>query len=82
MKSDNLEIAINHLIKAIQEANDTYEFKKVNVITELNDFSDWYYLIDELEQLTDICEVNAKIHKLIEDADEILRTIKKMKEGK
>lgn len=82
MINDNLEIAINHLIKAIQNANDEFEHQKDRLISELNDFSDWSYLIEYIQQFLEICKINDDIHKLIEDADTILRKLENMKEGK
>lgn len=76
MISDNIEIAINHLIKSMQSANDEFERQKDRLINELNDFSDWSYLIDYVREFLGICEVNNDIHTLIEDADTILRNIK------
>lgn len=82
MISDNIQIAINHLIKAIQDANDKYERQKDRLISELDDFSDWDYLIEYVQQFLEICKINDDIHKLIENADTILRKLENMKEGK
>lgn len=82
MICDNLEIAVNHLIDAIQDANDEFERQKNRLISELDDFSDWCYLIEYVQQFLEICKINDNIHKLIENADDILREIKSLKEGK
>lgn len=82
MISDNLEIAVNHLIDAIQDANNEFECQKNRLINELDDFSDWCYLIEYVQQFLEICKINDNIHKLIENADDILREIKSLKEGK
>ena len=82
MINDNIQIAINHLISAIQDANDEFERQKDRLISELDDFSDWSYLIEYVQQFLDVCKINNDIHKLIEDADTILRKIENMKEGK
>lgn len=72
---DNIEIAINHLIKAIQYANDEFEKQKQITISELEDFSDWSFLIKYLEDLLEIYKINDKIHKQIEELDELERFI-------
>ena len=72
---DNIEIAINHLIKAIQCANDEFEKQKQITINELEDFSDWCFLIKDLEDLLEICNINDKIHKQIEELDVLKRFI-------
>ena len=82
MINDDLEIAINHLINALQDANDEFERQKNRLISELNDFSDWDYLIEYAQQFLEICKINNDIHKLIENADNILRKLKNIKEGK
>lgn len=76
MINDDLEIAINHLINALQDANDEFERQKQITINELEDFSDWCFLIKDLEDLLEICNINDKIHKLIENADDIVRKLK------
>lgn len=73
---DNIEIAINHLMRALQDANDDFEYHKTKVISELEDFSDWCFLIKDLEDLLEVCNINDKIHKQIESLDELLRYIK------
>ena len=72
---DNVEIAINYLMKAIQIANDEYEIRKERVLNEFEDFSDWCYLIKELESMILVCKINDKIHKQIEELDELKRFI-------
>lgn len=72
---DNVEIAINYLMKAIQIANDEYEIRKERVLNEFEDFSDWCYLIKELENMILVCKINDKIHKQIEELDELKRFI-------
>ena len=72
---DNIEIAINHLIKAIQYANDEFERQKQITINKLEDFSDWCFLIKDLEDLLEICNINDKIHKQIEELDVLKRFI-------
>ena len=72
---DNIEIAINHLIKAIQYASDEFERQKQITINELEDFSDWCFLIKDLEDLLEICNINDKIHKQIEELDVLKRFI-------
>ena len=56
--------------------------KKNRLISELDDFSDWSYLIEYAQQFLEICKINNDIHKLIENADDIVRKLKNMKEGK
>lgn len=82
MISDNIQIAINYLVKAIQCANDEFEHKKDRLVSELDDFSDWSYLTEYTQKFLEICEINNDIHKLIENADTILRKLENMKEGK
>ena len=82
MISDNIQIAINHLINALQDANDEFERQRDRLISELDDFSDWSYLIKYAQQFLEICKINDDIHKLIENADDIVRKLKNMKEGK
>jgi len=82
MISDTIQIAINYLIKAIQGANDEFERQKDRLVSELDDFSDWSYLIEYVQQFLEICEINNDIHKLIENADTIVRKLENMKEGK
>lgn len=82
MINDDLEIAIDHLINALQDANDEFERQKNRLISELDDFSDWSYLIEYVQQFLEICKINNDIHKLIENADDIVRKLKNMKEGK
>lgn len=80
--NDDLEIAINHLINALQDANDEFERQRDRLISELNDFSDWNYLIEYAQQFLEICKINNDIRKLIENADDIVRKLKNIKEGK
>ena len=82
MINDDLEIAINHLINALQDANYEFERQKNRLISELDDFSDWDYLIEYTQQFLEICKINNDIRKLIENADDIVRKLKNMKEGK
>lgn len=82
MINDDLEIAINHLINALQDANDEFERQKNRLISELDDFSDWDYLIEYAQQFLEICKINNNIRKLIENADDMVRKLKNMKEGK
>lgn len=82
MINDDLEIAINHLINALQDANDEFKRQKNRLISELDDFSDWSYLIEYTQQFLEICKINNGIHKLIENADDIVRKLKNIKEGK
>lgn len=82
MMKDNVEIAINYLMKAIQIANDEYEIRKERVLNEFEDFSDWCYLIKELENMILVCKINDKIHKQIEELDELKRFIEGDKYGK
>ena len=82
MINDDLEIAINHLINALQDANDEFERQKNRLISELDDFSDWSYLTEYTQKFLEICEINNDIHKLIENADDIVRKLKNIKEGK
>ena len=82
MINDDLEIAINHLINALQDANYEFERQKNRLISELDDFSDWDYLIEYAQQFLEICKINNDIHKLIENADDIVRKLKNIKEGK
>ena len=82
MINDDLEIAINHLINALQDANYEFERQKNRLMSELDDFSDWSYLIEYTQQFLEICKINNDIRKLIENADDIVRKLKNMKEGK
>ena len=79
MINDDLEIAINHLINALQDANDEFERQKNRLISELDDFSDWDYLIEYTQQFLEICKINNDIHELIENADDLVRKLKNMK---
>ena len=79
---DNIEVAINYLTKALQDANYEFECQRDRLISESNDFSDWDYLIEYAQQFLEICKINNDIHKLIENADDIVRKLKNIKEGK
>lgn len=74
---DTIQIAINYLIKAIQFANDEFEHQKDRLINELDDFSDWNYLIEYIQQFLEICKINNDIHTLIENADAIIEKLEK-----
>ena len=79
---DNVEVAINYLTKALQDANYEFECQRDRLISESNDFSDWDYLIEYAQQFLEICKINNDIHKLIENAVDIVRKLKNIKEGK